>query len=169
MGQAVSAASSSFRRKSRAPSPVPQATAPPAAKDHDPELVRIFRRYDTDGDGRISAAEIREIWGCTDAEAQEMVAEADSNGDGLISIEELGALLKDGGSEDLPTAFAVFDENGDGVITPKELRRAFRMPLLGGEEHTIEECFRMVAAFDQDGDGVLSFDEFKAMMAPKSA
>ncbi|XP_020170099.1 probable calcium-binding protein CML20 [Aegilops tauschii subsp. strangulata] len=168
MGQAVSAASSPFRRKSQPP-PVPRATAPPAAKDHDTELVRIFRRYDTDGDGRISAAEIREIWGCTDAEAQEMVAQADSDGDGLISIEELGALLKGGGSEDLPAAFALFDENGDGVITPDELRRAFLQPLLGREKHTIEECSRMIAAVDQDGDGVLSFDEFKAMMAPKSA
>lgn len=38
----------------------------------EPELVRIFRRFDDDG--RISAAEMREFFSCTTMEAEAIVA-----------------------------------------------------------------------------------------------
>ncbi|KQK01584.1 probable calcium-binding protein CML20 [Brachypodium distachyon] len=154
-------AASSFRRR-------PEKLLPDSA------LAGVFRRYDGDGDGQISSAEMRELCGCTDAEAEEMVAAADADGDGLVSIEELGALMveleTEGGepsSDALQEAFAEYDEDGDGVITAEELGRALRRVLVGqGEEElTAEQCSRMVAAVDADGDGVISFDEFKAMMA----
>jgi len=97
-----------------------------------------------------------------------MVAAADRDGDGFISLEELGALLEDGDKADtLRAAFAEYDENGDGVITEEELRRALRRLGIVGEEMSAERCAEIVAAVDRDDDGVISFDEFKAMMAIK--
>jgi hypothetical protein len=129
----------------------------------EPERGRVFRCFDTDGDGRhLSAAEIREFYGC--GKAKETVAAADrQNGDGFLSIEELRAVMEDGDSEALHAVFDEYDEDGDGVVTAEELRRA--MHRLGGVDLTAEECAEIVAAADSDGDGVISFDEFKAMMA----
>ncbi|KAF0932540.1 hypothetical protein E2562_010425 [Oryza meyeriana var. granulata] len=108
---------------------------------------------------------MREFYGCSEEEAEEMVAAADTDGDGFVSIEELGAVMKDGELEALRAAFDEYDEDGDGVITAEELRRALRRLDLGGEDLTAEQCAEIVAAVDSDGDGVISFDEFKAMMA----
>ncbi|WVZ73768.1 hypothetical protein U9M48_022044 [Paspalum notatum var. saurae] len=181
MGLVVSATAScgDFLGRRRSPTPPPPtSTAPTPAPDAlqpvdttlEPELVRVFRHFDADGDGRISAAEMRDSCGCTAAEAEEMIAAADSDGDGFISIDELGALFEDGDQTDtLRAAFAEYDENGDGVITAEELRRALRRLGLCGDEMTAERCVEIVAAVDRDGDGVISFDEFKAMMATKPA
>ncbi|EES05570.1 probable calcium-binding protein CML20 [Sorghum bicolor] len=176
MGIVVSATASCGdifgRRRSPAP-PAPTATPaastpPPTDTTPEPELARVFRHLDANGDGRISAAEMRESCGCTAAEAEDMVAAADRDGDGFISLEELGALLEDGDKADtLRAAFAEYDENGDGVITAEELRRALRRLGIVGEEMSAERCAEIVAAVDRDDDGVISFDEFKAMMAIK--
>ncbi|KAM0834229.1 hypothetical protein ACQ4PT_063736 [Festuca glaucescens] len=170
MGQAVSADSSSSRR-SQPPPPAPLASAPAkAAKDPDTELMRVFKSFDADADGRVSASEIQKLRRCTTAEAKEMVAVVDSDEDGFISIEEFGALLEDGDSDALALrmAFEEYDENGDGMITAEELCRALRR-VLPGEDLTVEQCSMMIAAVDKDGDGLISFDEFKAMMGTKSS
>jgi Ca2+-binding EF-hand superfamily protein len=139
-----------------------------AAKDADTELMRVFKSFDADADGRISASEIQKLRRCTTAEAKEMVAAVDSDGDGFISIEEFGALLDDGESDALRMAFEEYDENGDGMITAEELCRALRR-VLPDEDLTVEKCAEMIAGVDKDGDGVISFDEFKAMTVTKSS
>ncbi|OEL28876.1 putative calcium-binding protein CML20 [Dichanthelium oligosanthes] len=179
MGLVVSATAScgdlfGRRRSPPPPNPTPAAsiTQPPNedTTPPEPELVRVFRRLDADGDGRISAAEMRESCGCTAEEAEEMVAAADRDGDGFISLEELGALFEDGDQSDaLRAAFAEYDEDGDGVITAEELRRALRRLGIAGEEMEAERCAEIVAAVDRNGDGVISFDEFKAMMSTEPA
>lgn len=138
----------------------------PTAEVPDPELVRMFNHLDADGDGRISAAEMRKVNRCTDEAAEEMVAAADKDRDGFISLDEFLAVMGDGDDEsDARATFDEFDANKDGVITAEELRLVLRRLGLGGEELTVQQCEEMMAAYDCNKDGVLSFDEFKAMMA----
>ncbi|CAL5055737.1 unnamed protein product [Urochloa decumbens] len=173
MGLVVSATASCgdiLGRRPSSPPPTPSATTQPPSNgttpEPEPEFAGVFRHFDANGDGRISADEMQEAYGCTAAEAEEMVASADRDGDGFISLEELGALFEggEGQSDTLRSAFAAYDEDGDGVITAEELRRALLRLGMDGEEMTAERCAEMVAAWDRNGDGVVSFDEFKAML-----
>uniref|UniRef100_A0A0E0NKL4 EF-hand domain-containing protein n=1 Tax=Oryza rufipogon TaxID=4529 RepID=A0A0E0NKL4_ORYRU len=174
MGLVVSAAASCGRlRRSRSRSPPPAVLDPSQSplsleREAEPELIRVFRCFDTDGDGLISAAEMREFYGCSVDEAEEMVAAADRDGDGFVSIEELRAVMEGGGLDALRAAFDEYDEDGNGVITAEELRRALCRLNLDGMDLTAEQCAEIVAAVDSDGDGVISFDEFKAMMSKQA-
>ncbi|MFI7442334.1 EF-hand domain-containing protein [Nonomuraea indica] len=64
-----------------------------------------FERYDSDGDGLLSAAEIRQVnqalggQGVTDAEIEAFIAAADSDGDGRIGLDEFVALVGGGKHE----------------------------------------------------------------------
>ena len=66
-----------------------------AALNHnsEEELVQAFKIFDKNGDGFISAPELRHIMTClgeslTDQEIDEMIKEADVDGDGQINYEE---------------------------------------------------------------------------------
>ncbi|KAK4795040.1 hypothetical protein SAY86_013034 [Trapa natans] len=62
----------------------------------DPQEVadreRVFKRFDANGDGKISSSELgealRNLGSITADEVQRMMAEIDTDGDGFISFEE---------------------------------------------------------------------------------
>ncbi|KAK4751931.1 hypothetical protein SAY87_020729 [Trapa incisa] len=64
--------------------------------DDDPQEVadreRVFKRFDANGDGKISSSELgealRNLGSVTSDEVQRMMAEIDTDGDGFISYEE---------------------------------------------------------------------------------
>ncbi|KZV53888.1 polcalcin Ole e 3 [Dorcoceras hygrometricum] len=53
---------------------------------------RIFKRFDANGDGKVSSSELGDVLktlgSVTNEEVQRMMAEIDTDGDGFISFEE---------------------------------------------------------------------------------
>lgn len=157
--------------------------------------------YDTDGDGLLSSTEIADGLkadketmmaqsappppppGETDADlASKILADLDSDGDGALSLEELGA----------DSAFAQFDADGDGMVTEAELTSGLasqREAMLAdmnaaSSTDTAEEASTTVASSDSAGaasggsggssetdpmdtnkDGVVSTEEYETWMA----
>ncbi|WP_336210386.1 EF-hand domain-containing protein [Nonomuraea sp. LPB2021202275-12-8] len=64
-----------------------------------------FERFDTDGDGLLTAAEIRQAnqalggLGASEAEIEAFIESADRDGDGRIGLEEFAALVGGGRHE----------------------------------------------------------------------
>ncbi|KAI9079725.1 hypothetical protein K1719_038346 [Acacia pycnantha] len=135
------------------------------------EFERVLGYFDEDGDGKISASELQHRLGLMGGEIlqkeAEMAIEAlDSDGDGLLSLEDFVVLMEGGGTEDekmkdMREAFNLYDTEGTGFITPKSLKRMLSKL---GESKTIDECKMMITQFDLNGDGLISFDEFVVMM-----
>ncbi|XP_030447987.1 probable calcium-binding protein CML25 [Syzygium oleosum] len=135
------------------------------------ELEQVFRKFDANGDGKISASELGSIMGSlghpeTEEELAKMIREVDSDGDGFIDFGEFVEMNTKGvdpdeAMENLRDAFSVYDIDGDGSITAEELHKVLRSL---GEESSLAECRRMIGGVDSDGDGAISFEEFKVMM-----
>ncbi|MFS8017501.1 putative EF-hand domain pair protein CML [Helianthus anomalus] len=140
--------------------------------DKKEQYTRVFGHIDTNGDGKISPPELQICIGkmgeeLSLEEAEMAAALLGSDGDGLLSMEDLVNIVESANEEekvsDLKKAFNMYEEKeGSGRITPKSLRRMLSKL---GESRTVDDCKMMIAKFDVNGDGVLSFDEFREMMA----
>ncbi|XP_028127370.1 calcium-binding protein LPS1-alpha-like [Camellia sinensis] len=96
------------------------------------ELKQVFNKFDVNGDGKISSSELGSIlsslgYSATDDELQTMIREVDSDGDGVIDLDEFIELnTKDIDSnevfENLKEAFSVFDIDKNGSISADELQ-----------------------------------------------
>ncbi|KAK6793616.1 hypothetical protein RDI58_007069 [Solanum bulbocastanum] len=83
------------------------------------EFREVFRHFDTDNDGKISAFELRAYFGSvgehmSHEDAQEIVDELDTDGDNFINFEDFKKLLmqKEGSSEEdesLKSAFEMYE------------------------------------------------------------
>ncbi|KAI3768850.1 hypothetical protein L2E82_19686 [Cichorium intybus] len=139
--------------------------------DKEQQYQRVFRHLDKNGDGKISPPELQicigKIGEELSLEEAEIVAELmDSDGDGLLSFEDVVKVVEAANEEekvnDLKMAFRMYEEaEGCGCITPKSLRRMLSKL---GESRSVDECRLMIAKFDLDGNGFLDFDEFQDMM-----
>ncbi|KAG2405256.1 putative calcium-binding protein [Vigna angularis] len=134
------------------------------------QYERLFKQFDENGDGKISACELKQ---CVEAMGEELSAEdaaasvtlLDADGDGLVGFDDFVRFVEGGKEEekenDLREAFKMYEMDESGCITPRSLKRMLSRL---GESTTIDECQLMIARFDLDGDGVLTFHEFKVMM-----
>ncbi|XP_020571276.1 probable calcium-binding protein CML10 [Phalaenopsis equestris] len=148
----------------------PEAT--PTAATTREELERVFRKFDSNGDGKISSSELGAIFEslghpASDEELAGMMNEVDADGDGFISLEEFvdlntSEIDSTAALEDLRHAFSVFDLDRNGSISAEELARVMRGL---GEGVSVAQCRKMIDGVDQDGDGLISFEEFKVMMS----
>ncbi|CAJ2635532.1 unnamed protein product [Trifolium pratense] len=139
--------------------------------EDDKGLREVFKYFDGDGDGKISAYELRSYFGSigehmSHEEAERVIRYIDTDADDLLDFNDFIKLMKgEEGSEndkDLRKAFEMFvwDEKED-CITPKGLQRMLQRL---GDDRSYEECVVMIDAFDVDHNGVLDFDEFHQMM-----
>ncbi|KAF8398937.1 hypothetical protein HHK36_014802 [Tetracentron sinense] len=151
--------------------PIESTSSPVISRTQDEELEHVFKKFDVNGDGKISWTELGLIMGslghsATEDELRKMVKEVDSDGDGFIDLNEFIELNTNGVDsvkvlEDLRNAFLIFDVDGNGSISPEELQKVL-MSL--GDVSSIAECKTMISGVDCDGDGMISFEEFKVMM-----
>ncbi|KAI5579934.1 hypothetical protein POPTR_008G134300v4 [Populus trichocarpa] len=135
------------------------------------ELEQVFKKFDVNGDGKISSAELDSFWKklgheASEEELQRMITEFDADGDGFIDLQEFVALNTQGVDtnevmENLKDAFSVYDIDGNGSISAEELHKV--MASLG-EPCSMAECRKMISGVDRDGDGMIDFEEFKVMM-----
>ncbi|XP_020614528.1 calmodulin-like [Orbicella faveolata] len=135
------------------------------------EIKEAFHVFDNNGDGCITATELKKLvtslgYNITEAELMDMMNQIDSDGNGAIDFPEFLALmtknLEDCDPEDiLQESFKVFDRDGSGFIGVSELDRVFK---LLGQEFKDYEIEAMIKAADADGDGLVGYDDFMKMM-----
>lgn len=150
----------------------------PSAGGVSAQFRQVFELIDSDGDGKISPSELGSVLSrlagyskkASLHEALVMVREMDSDGDGLVDLDEFLGAVAGGGravNQDeeegcLRDAFSIYDTNGDGRISAEELRRV--LAGLGISNCSIRDCRSMIGGFDRDGDGYVDFEEFRSMM-----
>ncbi len=100
---------------------------------HGPRGAHMFKLFDTDGDGRLTQAEIDQV-------LQERLARFDTDGNGALDLEEYEALWVDAMREHMVDRFQMHDNDGDGLVTRDEFTSRFG---------------RMVEYMDRDDDGVI--------------
>ncbi|EXB77868.1 putative calcium-binding protein CML41 [Morus notabilis] len=151
----------------RTPRTSPTTTIAIIGTNKEDELRQVFRRFDQNDDGKISAFELRAYFGSvgeymSHEQAKGVINDFDSDGDDLIDFQDFLKLMKrdDHDHQDLKNAFEMF-ELEKGCITPRSLQR-----MLGklGDAKSYDECVAMIQVFDTDGNGVLDFNEFHQMM-----
>ncbi|KAK7262824.1 hypothetical protein RJT34_30405 [Clitoria ternatea] len=171
--------SRSFNSSSSSPrSPMSMCTTPNNSNGEN-GLIEVFRHFDCDGDGKISAYELRSYFGSigehmSHEDAEGVIHDLDTDGDNLLDFKDFTKMMKrevrnSGDSdhhvdEDLRKAFEMFvwEKEGCGCITPKGLQRMLNRL---GDDKSYDECVAMIDAFDIDHNGVLDFNEFHQMMA----
>jgi len=119
-------------------------------------LSQNFDQLDTNLNGLLTYDEIKRALGdkATDAQVAVLIAAVDTNGDGMISRQELtnarlGGLAK-GVASSLEGSFDLLDTSLDGLLTYSELRQG-----LGGLA-TDAQVKAMMRSMDLNADGVIS-------------
>ncbi|KAL0438604.1 UNVERIFIED_CONTAM: putative calcium-binding protein CML41 [Sesamum latifolium] len=138
------------------------------------EFRQVFRYFDANNDGKISAEELSAYFASTGdsvslEEAEKIIREFSDDGGAeeelLLEFGEFVQMMELRDAEDdkvLRQAFEVYVvEKDGGGITPEGLRQVLRRL---GDVKSHQECEAMIRVFDLDGNGVLDFHEFHKMM-----
>ena len=144
--------------------------------------INMIKAADKDGNGYLTAGELKELLMKMDPEDEEDMDETvamfikmgSANGDKKLKVEEAIKLFTSAEEEDpkerFKTMFRMCDSDGNGVVSKKELSTF--MSSMGGDDDDDKSTSRMIIGMmmsmhDEDEDGVLSFEEFCKMMDNK--
>ncbi|GAB4832412.1 hypothetical protein Ancab_006429 [Ancistrocladus abbreviatus] len=138
------------------------------------ELEKVFKKFDKNGDGKISSSELSSLLRALGSETspeeiRKMMSEMDKDGNGYIDLNEFADFYKqsdDSGSSsgrnrELREAFDMYDKDKNGLISARELHTVLKSL---GEKVSLKDCSKMIRSVDMDGDGHVNFEEFKKMM-----
>ena len=146
------------------------------------ELKEAFQLFDRDSNGLISAEELSHVMknidaNMSDTEIDEMMREADRDGDGQIDYAEFVRMMSPLESPvkrlieyfekleaDIRQAFRLFDRDSNGLISAEELSHVMKNNIDG--KMTDNEIDEMMREADSDGDGQIDYREFVKMMSP---
>ncbi|CAA7056901.1 unnamed protein product [Microthlaspi erraticum] len=132
--------------------------------DLEEELKQAFRIFDVDQNGFISTAELHKVMNnlgatLTNAEAKEMMCEADANGDGQMSYEEFFKIMT---KVELQYLINEVDPYGNSTIDFKELLNLMAKKMKDNDlEKKLKEAFTI---FDVDQNGFISTAELHEVM-----
>lgn len=104
--------------------------------------IAMLEQFDRSGDGQVSQEDVMAVRG-------ERLAAFDTNGDGILSLDEYERLWLDAMQPRMVRSFQRLDADGDANVTIEE----FQVPFAG-----------MVARLDVDGDGLIDADELRQSM-----
>ncbi len=99
----------------------------------------ILMTFDTDGNGRVTQAEIDEF-------RSKRMAKFDADGNGSLTLSEYEALWLAAMREKMVDRFQYLDADGNAVVTTEEFKKPYA---------------NMVRHMDKNGDGVLSREHKK--------
>lgn len=100
-------------------------------------FIELFEQVDSDGNGLVTQEEI-------DIYRSAKVGEADTSGDGALSIEEFDTIYREMTRSRMVDAFQRLDADGDGVVSEAEMDRRFGS---------------IVERMDRNADGALSLED----------
>lgn len=106
-----------------------------------------FGALDTDGNGAITATELRAFG---EARLAERFAQADANGDGVLTQAEMEAARDGRRAGRITRVLARLDQNGDDALSLTEMQAT-------GRDRDEGRLFRRL---DTDGDGAITEAEF---------
>merc|ERR1719487_243968 len=130
-----------------------------------------MKKIDTDGDGKLSADEIKQAADATTADPADQAKALDKDGDGKVSGEELAEAAKEGKLP--PEELKKMDKDGDGKLSPEELeqgaKEANTKAAAAAPKEKMKKAMKKkfkspeeaMKTMDADGDGKISPEEME--------